>query len=1018
MEDRLPDNPFVDTPPPNPFAESIAEETPPDNPFVDRPPDNPFLEQEQTQTSAPSGDPNYAELKAGAPKQSLISSIGNKLFGQSREKAANILTMAEKFKLSPSYVEKNYDFLAEEVAGQRIPTTMDLAGLGVGLFAPLMGGGLANPALTTGPVALAKGYAGYEAAKAVGQRGVLPAVKMVQQAINKEDVKYEYTQLRDFMPEGLQGAADVAEFVAYGEAANKFAGVFKGGQLAKAEKLRDDLVAKSGLLPKNVQTGEGVEAPLPSARGKVENINLDPFTSPEVRATIRDRVKADPKLGRTVPVGSEEHDSLVTNLTNDTIEAAQKVFSERGALGAASEKIQSNASQQILEALKTKKGDELRALVDPLIQEGIHKPGEEIGRALQAQQRPKPFIQDVLNGFDQKIREVKATGKGREMRAAVRELKAMQDMVRNGKAPDSNAFDKMYEVFLNGIFSGWETHVVNMVSNTAFLAASPVERLAASGVDKLAGFVTGKREVYPAEASGMARGMAKSLDPRTWGKVPIAEGQKFMHKGAIGTAEDSGIASRVGGKLLRLPTTALKYEDVPFKHTAGLGELYASARAFAKSEGLSGDAYRARVTELLRNPTKEMLSRMSKEELYRTFQTEPDKLAQAMLKARAVTVGGKYIVPVVKTAANVWKAAMERNPVFGPLIMANRAIKGSRGGTPYGQRDFSLDAGKWITGCAATLAVVELWNKGMVTGAAPRDRDEADAFYRQGKQPYSVKLGSRWVPCGRIEPMGTMVAPTINMLDAATRNKKEPTQKMVASMIDSVGEAMIRSPYFQGTFNMFNAIKDPDKAGARVITNILAGMVPFSGAIRTAEKVLDPTLRKPDDQNFLRGLYETLARNIPVLDQTVPAKIDAFGEPHTRPRFFVSKDKHNALEDELTRLGVTIVLPAERWGKEEINRDIYKDINVTTGKILKKDLSELVASPYWKDFNDSQRKAFVEMYSNKVSDQISEKARGIYIRRQFNLKGSKADKENMLEDLVDRKVITTSIFNKILKGKI
>src|SRR6185436_6587916 len=120
----------------------------------------------------------------------------------------------------------------------------------------------------------------------------------------------------------------------------------------------------------------------------------------------------------------------------------------------------------------------------------------------------------------------------------------------------------------------------------------------------------------------------------------------------------------------------LSASDELFKGIARRMEINGLALRQAKSEKLKGAALKARVADLTRNPTDEMLEQAKDYARYLTFQRPLGEFGQAVTRisgAKAFGLPyGKLIIPFVRTPANLLKYSAERSPA-APLLKEWRA---------------------------------------------------------------------------------------------------------------------------------------------------------------------------------------------------------------------------------------------------------------------------------------------------------------------------------------------------------
>ena len=311
--------------------------------------------------------------------------------------------------------------------------------------------------------------------------------------------------------------------------------------------------------------------------------------------------------------------------------------------------------------------------------------------------------------------------------------------------------------------------MVNTGSNALFALAKIPEKftqavadLGLTGLGKLGvkriGKVplTGKRKVFFGEIPAMIKGLFHK------GKVPKVAGSKFEE-----------MVARRGWKKL-LPTSLLQLEDDIGKGMIGRMEKFAQAyrkgvgiRKFGE-KGLTG------------------LGKIKTEQLYRTFQNQPGKIAKSLLKLRKNIPGLRWLIPFVKTPADIINAGIERT-ILGAAFLGKAATQ-----EQLAQRVGLLGA----SSVAATWIGFQYF-RGNVTGDIPSNKGEREMFYREGKQPNSIKLFDHWIPLERIEPIGSSFAMVANLIDRYSNSEKEMPAEKVMDSLSGLSKTLTNKTYLQ-----------------------------------------------------------------------------------------------------------------------------------------------------------------------------------------------------------------------------
>ncbi len=99
----------------------------------------------------------------------------------------------------------------------------------------------------------------------------------------------------------------------------------------------------------------------------------------------------------------------------------------------------------------------------------------------------------------------------------------------------------------------------------------------------------------------------------------------------------------------------------------------------------------------------------------------------------------KFIFPFVRIPANVFKAGVEYSPLgFSTLPGANNKTE---------------QASKALMGTAVALGAWSLANSDRLTFGMPTSEKQRDAFTAAGLQPYSVKIGDKWIGYTKFHPI-------------------------------------------------------------------------------------------------------------------------------------------------------------------------------------------------------------------------------------------------------------------------
>lgn len=519
-------------------------------------------------------------------------------------------------------------------------------------------------------------------------------------------------------------------------------------------------------------------------------------------------------------------------------------------------------------------------------------------------------------------------------------------------APD--AWDMLFEVWQNlGLLSGPLTHIRNIAGNTSMLAAKPLRTLIASAVDTVESVLTGKpREIWPGEAYREVVAIGKAV-PEAWTALKRAWGEE--HVGTESKIEEyrQGRGPAIPGKAGRF-VRAFGYRPLGAMDAFGKvllrdSEIAKLAYRQATGEGLTGGARDARMAKLIVEANakfNDLWQAGHEAALYGSFQRPLGPTGRALTKV----FSGKllrYIVPFKVTPANIAKITLEHT-VFNAARLSWKYRKGELTKT-----QFAEEVAKPILGTAVQFAVLALAQAGYITGSGPKDKNEREALYRTGWQPYSIKVGDQYISYDFLEPAGSIMALAADALEASKGESKNRASKMFFSAFKNIGS----KTYLGGISKALDAMRDPDRYGQQFVQGYAGSLVP--SIVAQTARVLDPVIREKDTaldaiQERIPGLREKLLPRRDLWGNEV-AKTETMAERAVSP-FKRSTVKQDTVEDEVQRLNIDRGLPGEQFtynGKKiKLTPEEYDAFVVNSGQRAHKLVADAIASSEYQRASD------------------------------------------------------------------
>lgn len=634
------------------------------------------------------------------------------------------------------------------------------------------------------------------------------------------------------------------------------------------------------------------------------------------------------------------------------------------------------------------------------LQEVVHGVTAEAGRALrQFRQNPEAF-RDPTARLQGVMKMMRQQGRSKEEIASFLagwdgDWEKPEDISRLARTlyhPSLRDYFDWY--WYNSLLSSPVGRVRDAVSSTLATLAAPIETAAALPFDVAASLKTGQRSVYAAEVPAQLLGMRMALSDagRQWATV-VKDG--FA---ATQVRNELEFLSRepVAGMLPNLPSRLVAANDAFFKAINRNGSIYAQAVNQAQREKLSGARYAERVAELRTNPTQAMVEQAMEFGQRQTWQQRDpfsNWLSQGKRLPGPLGLAFTVVLPFHQTPINLVKYAAERSP-FGYGLLAWNMARGK--GTQRGGAELMAKA---TLGTAAMAGAWQMAQSEDLTADAPRTEAERDAFYRQGKQPYSVRLGDTWYSYQNT-PMAPVLAAAAQGQEAIRKGRYGEGFAVAGGALFGMVRAMGDMPFMQGFARLFEAYEDPSKGGPQFMESLARSAVPQ--VIQFVARANDPIVRD------VEGPGEALQSALPGLSTQLPSRLNAFGEDVSRPEgvrglqalnpFRPSKAVNDPVEAELKRLHLDV--EGYRVQPGTVTRSVRVTVNAGDTKVpetvkLKRDeerylqmgsgslayvwLHQLVNSPQWNDrgTDDFERRKLVNQVFTEARERYRDQLQAV-----------------------------------------
>ena len=564
--------------------------------------------------------------------------------------------------------------------------------------------------------------------------------------------------------------------------------------------------------------------------------------------------------------------------------------------------------------------------------------------------------------------------------------------------------------FVNNLLSSPITQLFNTVGNTLKLIATPAERILGGafradgdevrrGVRMFIGYGSAIRDSL--KAARLAWNMGGNiLDtskhyPMNTSK-DIAERLKWQFAGNakdVNTLEayqnirpELETPFKVLGYIgagLQAPLRLMGMTDEFFKQMAYRSKVYADAYDEAFKTGVADKtSFIAKKLEMAFENGKGIDENALDYARRQTWTQELDgssnldRLGIALKSVPAL----RPFVPFITTPTNLIKDIIEHTPI------ANSAFKYIREEYNKGGEAAAALEGKAAMGLALGFTGLSLASQGLITGAYPKDREERALWEAQGRLPFSVRIGDKWVPYNRLDPFGAFFGMAATVYDKGMREGGDDLASPL-TYAGSIIQYLSSKTYLQGIMDLIEAVSNPENSSLGITaSNLLGGLVPMSSALRFAARRLDGELKETRGDIGLR-----LMSNIPFLSANVPAKYNFITGQKTEPSYLYSNAKDDYVLEKLMPYASSIrggapanIIRGVKLNGEDISRLNQLQGTITIGgKTLMQSLTDLVESWAWNNaegkYNSNGSSIREDMIEN-IMAKYKKQAQNIFLK--------------------------------------
>lgn len=338
----------------------------------------------------------------------------------------------------------------------------------------------------------------------------------------------------------------------------------------------------------------------------------------------------------------------------------------------------------------------------------------------------------------------------------------------------------------------------------------------------------------------------------------------------------------------------------------------------------------------------------------------------------------KFVVPFIKTPTNILTYSVKRSPIGSVDILRNKYRKVLQEGTE--QEKIEL-VGRLSTAISSLAAISYFLHTrsgtDFITGNGPADPDQRKSW-ELTHQPYSIKVGDKWVSYQRLDPVATIlgIIADINDVQLYENIEEDSLEKLFQATVLAATVNITNKSYIQSMDNLFTLIRneggDIGKNVNRFFGNIVGGFVP---------NIVNQSLNAQEDRVLreARTIRDRIIKKTP-LEGMLPPRRNILGEPEISPTsggfagiinpLYIKEDPKDMVKTEIANLKAKFsdVPHFLRPGVDELNmREYY---NPETGQQAYDRMLELTGKVELRGLTLKQR--LEKMFKSKEYQRLSE----------------------------------------------
>ena len=290
-------------------------------------------------------------------------------------------------------------------------------------------------------------------------------------------------------------------------------------------------------------------------------------------------------------------------------------------------------------------------------------------------------------------------------------------------------------------------------------------------------------------------------------------------------------------------------------------------------------------------------------------------------------------------------------------------------------------------GSAIMVATIGLAIAGRISGGGPDDWKEREALRASGWQPYSVRIGNKWISYQRVDPWSFIVGIAADMVEMQDALSHAEANKVGGMVLNAISTALVNKTWLKGPADFIEAASSGRPGSWEHYLKGLAGSVIPTIVAHGAQQI-DPVLRDS------RTVLDRIKSRTPWVSRSLPPRRDIFGEeirlegsvgPDMLSPFFVSTIEDNPIAKVMIEIGYFPSKPGRTINGHPLTGEQYDRYSELAGKDAVRRLEPKVSSPSWAKRSVDAREKAIRTAFDEARERARKKMKTEYpeLRKKF-----------------------------------